>query len=95
VRRTTVSLRLNGKSALIVHGEPGSSCEGSTDRSFYLDGYRVVLFDQRGCGRSRPHARATSRVSPVTQSRTRGECQLRSTSVSNVVAQRRGSMTAL
>jgi proline iminopeptidase len=46
----------DGKPALIVHGGPGSSCEGSTGRSFNPDRYRVVLFDQRGCGRSTPHA---------------------------------------
>ena len=45
-----------GKPALVVHGGPGSSCEGSTGRSFDPDRYRVVLFDQRGCGRSTPHA---------------------------------------
>jgi proline iminopeptidase len=46
----------SGKPAIIVHGGPGSSCEGSTGRSFNPDRYRVVLFDQRGCGRSVPHA---------------------------------------
>jgi proline iminopeptidase len=46
----------DGKAALVVHGGPGSSCEGSTGRSFNPDHYRVVLFDQRGCGRSLPHA---------------------------------------
>jgi proline iminopeptidase len=46
----------NGKPALVVHGGPGSSCEGSTGRSFDPDRYRIVLFDQRGCGRSLPHA---------------------------------------
>jgi len=45
-----------GKPALIVHGGPGSSCERSTGRSFNPARYRVVLFDQRGCGRSTPHA---------------------------------------
>ena len=45
-----------GKPALVVHGGPGSSCEGSTGRSFDSNRYRVVLFDQRGCGRSTPHA---------------------------------------
>jgi proline iminopeptidase len=47
---------LRGKPALIVHGGPGSSCEGATGRSFDPGRYRIVLFDQRGCGRSRPHA---------------------------------------
>ena len=46
----------SGKPGLVVHGGPGSSCEGSTGRSFDPDRYRIVLFDQRGCGRSRPHA---------------------------------------
>src|SRR5215211_5463798 len=46
----------HGKPALVVHGGPGSSCEGSTGRSFDLERYRVVLFDQRVCGRSTPHA---------------------------------------
>jgi proline iminopeptidase len=48
--------KVNGKPAVIVHGGPGSGLEGSTGRSFDRDRYRVVLFDQRGCGRSLPHA---------------------------------------
>jgi proline iminopeptidase len=46
----------SGKPALVVHGGPGSSCQGSTGRWFDPDRYRIVLFDQRGCGRSLPHA---------------------------------------
>jgi proline iminopeptidase len=46
----------SGKPAVIVHGGPGSSLEGSTGRSFDPNRYRIVLFDQRGCGRSTPHA---------------------------------------
>jgi len=46
----------SGKPALVVHGGPGSSCEGSTGRSFDPDRCRIILFDQRGCGRSTPHA---------------------------------------
>jgi proline iminopeptidase len=46
----------SGKPAVVVHGGPGSSREGSTGRSFDPDRYRIVLFDQRGCGRSVPHA---------------------------------------
>jgi proline iminopeptidase len=46
----------NGKPALVVHGGPGSGCGTGTRRSFDPDRYRVVLFDQRGCGRSTPHA---------------------------------------
>jgi proline iminopeptidase len=46
----------DGKPAAIVHGGPGSSLVGSTGRSFDPERYRIVLFDQRGCGRSTPHA---------------------------------------
>jgi proline iminopeptidase len=45
-----------GKPALVVHGGPGSGCTARHRRAFDPDRYRVVLFDQRGCGRSTPHA---------------------------------------
>jgi proline iminopeptidase len=45
-----------GKPALVVHGGPGSGCSTSMRRSFDPQRYRAVLFDQRGCGRSTPHA---------------------------------------
>jgi proline iminopeptidase len=46
----------DGKPAVIVHGGPGSGCSPGQGRYFDPDRYRLVLFDQRGCGRSRPHA---------------------------------------
>jgi proline iminopeptidase len=46
----------DGKPALVVHGGPGSGCGTGTRRNFDPERYRVVLFDQRGCGRSTPHA---------------------------------------
>jgi len=46
----------DGKPALVVHGGPGSGCGTGSRRYFDPDRYRVVLFDQRGCGRSTPHA---------------------------------------
>ena len=46
----------DGKPALVVHGGPGSGCGTGSRRSFDPDRYRAVLFDQRGCGRSTPHA---------------------------------------
>jgi proline iminopeptidase len=45
-----------GKPAVVLHGGPGSGCTPWWRRLFDLNAYRVVLFDQRGCGRSRPHA---------------------------------------
>jgi proline iminopeptidase len=46
----------DGKPALVVHGGPGSGCSTSMRQAFDPARYRVVLFDQRGCGRSLPHA---------------------------------------
>lgn len=45
-----------GKPALVVHGGPGSGCSAGPRKSFDPERYRVILFDQRGCGRSLPHA---------------------------------------
>jgi len=45
-----------GAPALMVHGGPGQGCSPRMRRGFDPDRYRVVLFDQRGCGRSTPHA---------------------------------------
>jgi proline iminopeptidase len=46
----------DGKPALVVHGGPGSGCSSGMRRSFDPARYRGILFDQRGCGRSTPHA---------------------------------------
>jgi proline iminopeptidase len=46
----------DGKPALVIHGGPGSGCTPGQRQYFDPDRYRVALFDQRGCGRSRPHA---------------------------------------
>jgi proline iminopeptidase len=45
-----------GKPALVLHGGPGSGCTPWHRSLFDPDAYRVILFDQRNCGRSRPHA---------------------------------------
>jgi proline iminopeptidase len=45
-----------GKPAVVLHGGPGSGCTAGARRLFDPGRYRIVLFDQRGCGRSRPHA---------------------------------------
>jgi proline iminopeptidase len=46
----------SGKPAVVLHGGPGSGCTPGWRRYFDPAGYRVVLFDQRGCGRSTPLA---------------------------------------
>ncbi|MDZ7603163.1 MAG: prolyl aminopeptidase [Hoeflea sp.] len=51
--------RPDGKPAVVLHGGPGSGCSTRHRRLFDPDIYNVVLFDQRGCGRSEPHAAVT------------------------------------
>ena len=46
----------DGRPALVLHGGPGSGCTAGMRRYFDPAAYRIVLFDQRGCGRSTPHA---------------------------------------
>ncbi|MFC9731204.1 prolyl aminopeptidase [Streptomyces roseolus] len=46
----------DGKPALVVHGGPGSGSSPTAPRLFDPEKYRIVQFDQRGCGRSLPHA---------------------------------------
>lgn len=45
-----------GKPAVFVHGGPGGGTEPKQRRFFDPRAYRIVLFDQRGCGKSRPYA---------------------------------------
>jgi len=45
-----------GKPAVFVHGGPGAGADPRSRRFFDPKRYRIVVFDQRGCGRSRPHA---------------------------------------
>ena len=46
----------DGKPALVLHGGPGSGCTTGMRRLFDPRAYRIVLVDQRGAGRSTPHA---------------------------------------
>ncbi len=45
-----------GLPILFVHGGPGAGCEDYHRRFFDPNKYRIILFDQRGSGRSTPHA---------------------------------------
>lgn len=45
-----------GQPAVVLHGGPGSGCSAGMRRFFDPSVYRIVLFDQRGCGRSTPYA---------------------------------------
>lgn len=46
----------DGWPVLVVHGGPGAGCTPDQRRFFNPDRYRIILFDQRGAGRSRPLA---------------------------------------
>ena len=48
--------RPNGKPSVILHGGPGGAVNPTMRRFFDPDRWRMVLFDQRGCGKSRPNA---------------------------------------
>ncbi len=46
----------DGIPVVFLHGGPGGGCSPMQRRLFDPRRYRILLFDQRGCGRSRPHA---------------------------------------
>ena len=46
----------NGKPAVFLHGGPGAACNAEMRRFFDPESYRIVLFDQRGCGKSTPNS---------------------------------------
>ena len=49
-----------GAPVIVLHGGPGGGCSPAMRRYFDPAHYRIILFDQRGCGRSRPHASVTA-----------------------------------
>jgi proline iminopeptidase len=53
-----------GIPVLFVHGGPGGGCEPMHRRFFDPQAFRIVLFDQRGAGRSRPMAELTDNTTP-------------------------------
>lgn len=46
----------SGKPVVFVHGGPGGGTNPEHRRFFNPEKYRIILFDQRGCGKSTPHA---------------------------------------
>ena len=46
----------NGKPVIFLHGGPGAGLVADYRRFFDPQAYRVILFEQRGAGRSKPHA---------------------------------------
>ncbi len=51
-----VSGNPSGKPVVVLHGGPGSGTNPQMRRFFDPDAYRIILFDQRGSGKSAPHA---------------------------------------
>ena len=49
----------DGKPAVFLHGGPGAGCNANMRRFHDPQAYRIILFDQRGSGRSTPHADLT------------------------------------
>ncbi|HUS24471.1 MAG TPA: prolyl aminopeptidase [Candidatus Binatia bacterium] len=49
----------DGKAVVFIHGGPGGGVEPWHRQFFHPGKYRIVLFDQRGCGKSTPHADLT------------------------------------
>ena len=46
----------SGVPVIVFHGGPGAGCNPNMRRYFDPNHYRIILFDQRGCGKSKPHA---------------------------------------
>ncbi len=45
----------DGIPVAFVHGGPGAACDRNSRRFFDPELFRIITFDQRGCGRSKPH----------------------------------------
>lgn len=53
-----------GVPVIFLHGGPGAGCEAYHRRFFNPQRYRIILFDQRGAGRSTPHADLSANTTP-------------------------------
>lgn len=52
-----------GKPILFLHGGPGAGIDENCRRFFDPDFYKIILFDQRGCGKSKPYGELTGNTS--------------------------------
>jgi len=59
-----------GEPVIVMHGGPGAGSHSSSARFFNPQRYRVILFDQRGCGRSTPSASDDDATSALTDNTT-------------------------
>lgn len=55
----------NGVPVLFFHGGPGAGSSPMHRRFFDPQHYRIVIFDQRGCGKSKPHAEIRQNTTPL------------------------------
>lgn len=62
---------LTGEPVIVMHGGPGAGSHSSSARFFNPQRYRVVLFDQRGCGKSTPSASDDDATPALTDNTTR------------------------
>lgn len=56
--------RPDGRPVVVLHGGPGSGSRPKQRAYFDPERYRIILFDQRGCGRSTPHGRLDGNTTP-------------------------------
>ncbi len=61
---------VNGKPVMFMHGGPRTGCHSSSARFFNPERYRVILFDQRGCGKSTPSASDDDATAALTDNTT-------------------------
>ena len=54
----------NGKPVVFLHGGPGSGCNPTQRRFFDPQFYKIILIDQRGCGRSKPLGSTNHNTTP-------------------------------
>ncbi len=55
----------DGLPVLFIHGGPGAGCSVDDRRYFDPERYRIILFDQRGCGRSEPHGELNNNTTQI------------------------------